>query len=224
MKQIKKMEANQFYLIRGASAANSPFFESEEDCQLFLKLADRFLKKYLKITSFQNNRDGWVMLIATRSERKIKRAYRTRRMLSKKCKKECAFDEVWQMLSDQIRIFLSTYVKATNFRTGRTGAKVRSRYERFVFESEEEAMRMQALLEKIYYVQAQANRRYRPSKKLHKIRRRLLKTSIYVSCALLRVPENFRALGMRCLDLGVWVADGVVRQLISRTLKHHFPT
>jgi len=37
---IKQMQADQLYLIEGASVANSPFFECEADCKLFLSLTD----------------------------------------------------------------------------------------------------------------------------------------------------------------------------------------
>lgn len=151
MKKVKKMQANHLYMIRGASTANSPFFESEGDCRLFLELVDRFLGDYLKVGCFQNNRDGWAMIITTRSAVAIKKAYYRRRAQSMKCRKEHEYTEVWKMLSDQIRIFLSTYVKATNFRSGRTGGKVRCRFERFIFESEEEAMKMRRTLEEQYY-------------------------------------------------------------------------
>lgn len=223
MRKIKEMQAEHLYLIRGASGANSPFFENEGDCKLFLELADRFLQDYLHIASFQNNRDGWIMIIRTKSAIDIKRAYYTRRGLSKKCKKEFEYTEIWKILSDQIRIFLSTYVKVTNARTGRVGGKVRSRYERFVFESEEEALKICDMLEREYYAQVQPLKRYRPSKRLHKIRRKLLRTSIYMSCALLRMPGKLRELGLRCLDMTVF-SNNVARHLISRTLQHHFAT
>lgn len=223
MKQIKKMQAGSFYLIRGASTANSPFFEGEADCKLFMQYADRFLKKYLSVACFQNNRDGWVMIIQTASAQEIKSAYLLRRERSARCQKEFEFAEVWQMLSDQIRIFLSAYVKATNHRSGRSGSKVRRRYERFIFESEEEAMAMKERLESEYYVQEHPNKRYRPSKKLHKMKKRLLRTSVFVSSALLWIPGKAKASGLVCLDLGLFAKD-VVRHLIKSTLQHHIPT
>lgn len=215
------MEPDHLYLIRGSSSANSAFFEREKDCKVFLKLADRFLSEYLSISSFQNNRDGWVMIIATRSAAEIRRAYKARRARSTKCRAEFEFKEIWQMLSDQIRIFLSTFVKATNRWTGRTGGKVRRRYERFVFDSEEEVFATKQLLESTYYEQSQPRKRYRPSRRLHKIRRKLLRTSVYISSRLLSIPERLRELGLSCLDLGV-LADDVVRHLVATTHNHHF--
>lgn len=217
------MQANHIYMIRGASTANSPFFEQEQHCHLFLQLAQRFLADYVNVLSFQNNRDGWIMIISTHGSREIKKAYYTRRSKSKKCKKEFEYKEVWQMLSDQIRILLSTYVKATNRMTGRTGGKVRHRFERFIFDTMEEAIWMRDLLERVYYVQAQPRKRYQPSKRLHKIKKKLLRKSIYVCCFLLRIPEELRKLGMRCLDLEFLDKD-IARHYIHRTIHHHFPT
>ena len=79
------------------------------------------------INCFQNSRDGWAMIITTKSAEAIRSAYEDRRKQSKKCKENCAHHEIWRMLSDQIRIMLSTYVKATNENTGRTGGKVKVR-------------------------------------------------------------------------------------------------
>jgi len=67
------------------------------------------------------------MIITTKSAEAIRTAYDNRRKQSKKCNEDCAHHEIWRMLSDQIRILLSTYVKATNENTGRTGGKVRVR-------------------------------------------------------------------------------------------------
>ena len=124
---IKQMQADRLYLIEGTSVANSPFFESEADCKLFLSLADKYLAGYMLINCFQNSRDGWVMIVTTKSAKAIRTAYENRRKQSKKCKEDCAHHEIWRMLSDQIRIMLSTYVKATNENTGRTGGKVKVR-------------------------------------------------------------------------------------------------
>lgn len=217
------MEAEHVYLIRGCSVANTPFFEQEADCKLFLELADHYLKEYLTIASFQNNRDGWVMIIVTKTASVIKNAYCARRLLSKKCKKEFELQEVWKMLSDQIRILLSTYVRRTNHETGRKGAKVRHRYERFVFNSVEEALAMQESLEGECYPLEQPEERYRPSDELSTLTKSMIRSSIYMGCALLKSTKNLQKLGMVCLDLGVLVSN-VARQLIQSTLHHHFPT
>ncbi len=223
MLKIKKLNAEHVYMVRGASVANSPFFETEDDCRLFLDLVDRFLKDYMFVNCFQNNRDGWAMIIATKSIEQIKKAYKERRAKSKKCKKSCEYKEVWKILSDQVRILLSTYVKATNYKTGRKGGKVRCNYERFVFESEEEALEMKMKLENERYNQEQPRKRYRSAKKLSKLREKLIRVSPFVSCAPLAAPEKMLELGLGCLDRSIFVSD-VLRQLIQTTLLYHFPT
>lgn len=223
MKPIKMMQAEHMYLIRGSSTANAAFFEKEADCKLFLELADRILGKFMSINSFQNNRDGWAMIITTKSADAIRKAYKARRKKSKTCKRKHAFKEVWRMLSDQVRILLSTYVKKTNHETGRTGSKVRRRYERFVFESEEEAKNMRDLLESEIYSQAQPVKAYRPKKHRHSIRKKLIKKSLYISSALLYAAKKLRKVGLGILDLGVFSLN-VVREVIRATLDHHFPT
>jgi len=219
---IKQMQANQIYLIEGASVANSPFFEIEADCKLFLSLADKYLADYLSINCFQNSRDGWVMIITTKSAEAIRSAYENRRKKSKKCKEDCAHHEIWRMLSDQIRILLSTYVKATNENTGRSGGKVSGKYKRFVFESVEEAEAVKEELLQQKYDQAQELEIYQPSNKLYRVKDTQKEQSFYMGCALLKSKELVRKLGMRCLDLA-GSAIAVLRQLVKTTLDFHSP-
>ncbi len=223
MRKIKKMQADHVYLIRGASVSNSPFFETEDDCKYFLKLADEHLEPYLKINNFQNNRDGWLMIISTNSSDAIKKAYKLRRSHSKKCKKVHEHKEIWRMLSDQVRILLSTYVKGANARSGRSGGKVKSNYERFVFESTEEVLEMKEKMESERVTLGQRLKRYRPSKKMHSLKKRSLRSSIYMSCAQLGRPEKIVELGLKCLCMALFLTD-VLRQLTQATLLYHFPT
>jgi len=218
---VKQMQANQLYLIEGTSVANSPFFENEADCELFLSLADKYLTDYLSINCFQNSRDGWAMIATTKSAEAIRTAYENRRKQSKKCKVDCAHHEIWKMLSDQIRILLSTYVKATNENTGRTGGKVRGKFKRFVFESVEEAEAVKEELLQLKYDQAQELERYQPSDDLYHFENNK-KQSIYMGCARLVSEEMARQLGMRCLDLAGSAID-VLRQLVKTTFDFHFP-
>jgi len=208
---IKQMQADQLYLIEGTSVANSPFFENEADCKLFLSLADKYLADYLTIACFQNSRDGWVMMVTTKSAAVIRTAYEDRRRQSKKCKEDCAHHEIWRMLSDQIRIMLSTYVKATNENTGRTGGKVSGKYKRFVFESVEEAEAVKEELLNLKYDQAQELEIYRPSNELYRVKDTEREQSIYMGCARLESSELLRELGMRCLDVAGSAID-VLRQ------------
>ena len=222
MKRIKRMQADHIYLIEGAVTANSSFFENEVDCKDFMRLADKHLGEYLWINSFQNNRDGWVMIITTKSAQTIRDAYHLRRSRSKKCKPSCAHYEIWRMLSDQIRILLSSYVKMTNASTGRTGGKVRGNYKRYIFESVEEVKQMKETLSKQKYDQSQELKRYRSSKKLFSVKSKELKRSIYMSCARLSSVSNVLKLGLNCLNLAGLMMD-VLRHLVHATFDHHFP-
>ena len=216
------MQAEHIYLIEGAVTANSSFFENEADCKDFMRLADKHLGEYLSINSFQNNRDGWVMIITTKSAQNIRDAYHLRRSRSKKCKASCAHYEIWRILSDQIRILLSTFVKLTNENSGRTGGKVRGNYKRYIFESVEEVEQMKQTLSQQKYDQSQELKRYRASKKLFCIKNKQLKRSIYMSCARLSSTINVRKLGLGCLNLAGLMIN-VLRHVVQSTFDHHFP-
>ena len=222
MKQIIEMQPDHIYLIRGASTANATYFESEADCKSFLELADKYLGEYVSINCFHNNRDGWVMIITTKDEETIKAAYRKRREASTKCKPECELTMVWRILSDQVRIWLSRYVKEANQNTGRVGGRVRGKYERYIFESTEEVEATRLMMEELRYDQAQPRRRYRPGPNMSSVAAKRLRGSIYLCCKRLVSAERVRELGMKCLDLMVGV-DDVLRNLVRTTLFYHFP-
>jgi len=162
------------------------------------------------------------MIVTTKSAEAIRTAYEDRRKQSKKCNAECAHHEIWRMLSDQVRIMLSTYVKATNENTGRTGGKVSGKYKRFVFESVEEAEAVKEELLNLKYDQAQELEIYQPSNELYRVKDTEREQSIYMGCALLKSREMVRKLRMRCLDLA-GSAIAVLRQLVKTTLDFHFP-
>lgn len=222
MIEIQQMQANHMYLIEGKSAANSSFFEDERDCKDFMQLAEKYLGAFVSINSFQNKKDGWAMIISTKSEEAIRATYKRRRSKSKKCKKAFEYHEVWRMLSEQVRIWQSTFVKLSNQKTGRTGGKVSAKYRRYLFETVEEAEEMREKLSKRSYDQAQPIKRYRASKKLFRIKKKVMRKSIYLSCGLLKMKKNIVKLGLRCLDLSVFMSD-VLRRLIKKTINHHFP-
>ena len=222
MKQIKELQAEHIYQINGTSSANSAFFENEGECKEFLRLADEYLGGYMSINCFQHNRDGWVMIITTKDVKSIRAAYKVRRALSDKCKPECELNETWRILSDTVRIWLSTYVKWKNRQSNRTGGLVSANYERYVFESVEEANARRLEMEEQRVDQAQARKRYRPSGKLYNVTKKRMRNSIYMCCKALEADEKVRELGLKCLDLAGMVQD-VLRQIIPTTFQHHFP-
>lgn len=220
MKQIKEMQANSIYLLKGECGANSVFFENKKEAKLFTNLVDYYLHDYAEVNSFQNSKDGWILIITLKSENKIKEAYRKRREKSKKCKSECTFEEVWRIISEQIRILLSCYVKTTNARNEREGGKVKSSYKRHYFDNLEEAIKVMQEMEEQEIDQSQPKARYRGVKALFRITKEALKNSVYFGCKYLRERLKWEELGMRCLCLLDYFGD-VLHDRINMTILEH---
>ena len=217
MKLIKEMHANNIYMIKGESSANAVFFENEKEARLFLNLVDLYLKDYVEVNRFQNTKDGWILVITLKSEEEIREAYRKRREASKKCKAECAFDEIWRIISDQIRILLSTYVRTTNSRNNREGGKVKSSYKRYYFEHLEEAVGVMKKMDEQEIEQSQPNKRYEGAEELFEMTESEVKESIYFGCKWFKSGFRLRELGMKCLRLLDFLGD-VLLDRIEKTL------
>ena len=226
------MQAKKIYLLKCASAANTVFFENELQAKLFLNYVDKYLGDYFEIHGYQNNIDGWVLVATTRSEKEIFNAYKKRRSNSKKCKIEFEFTEIWRILSEQIRILQSCYVKATNFLSGRIGTKVRSNYQRFVFGSHEEALAIMKQMKEQKYSQAQKKRKYFGLKSHFDFTKKQIHDSIYMCCNKLKDKIDLTThrgvcykekLVLKCLRLLDDQLD-LLRQLVNSTFFTHFPS
>ena len=210
-------------MIKGETSANSVFFENAKEARLFLNLVDHYLKAFVEVNRFQNTKDGWILIITLKSEGEIREAYRKRREASKKCKEEFCLDEVWRIISDQVRILLSTYVKTTNSRNNRNGGKVRSSYKRYYFEHIAEAIEEMKKMDEQEIDQSQANKRYHGAEGLFEMTEKEVKESIYFGCKWLKKGLGLRELGMKCLCLLDFLGD-VLLGRINKTLKVHKTT
>ena len=127
MKKVQETKEGGFYIFKGRSNANSCFIEKIIHAKQFLLYANHFLKGYLSIYDYLITKDGWVLVIKVKSELKKQ--------------KSIINEDVWLIISERIRLFLSTFVRVTNKQRGRTGCLVHSSYERYCFETLKEAMK-----------------------------------------------------------------------------------
>lgn len=173
MKKTIYMKAGGLYLFQGSACSNTLYFESLDDAKLFLKLANKKLKKYLYIHEFMLNQDGWVLLARLKSKTKIQQAF------SKDNKDSSA--SVWKIISEMMRQFISEYVVKYNRRTGREGGLVRRNYERFFFETVKEAKRTIRKIRKRQVGLQQSLKKYRPSRGQYRISKKMGSGSIFLS-------------------------------------------
>lgn len=141
MKSITKLEAGGFYIIQSKASANSNYFEKDGLASLFFKYFNYYLKDYMDLYEYSLNQDGWIMAIRIKSRKTIKKQYQE--IIHNRKKKDSDNDkkEIWRIISERMRIFISTYVRLSNKLLGREGSLVKRKYERYRFENHQEAIK-----------------------------------------------------------------------------------
>lgn len=176
MIRIKKTKGNCFYLFQGKASANSLFIEDLKEAKQFIILANYYLKGYLKIHNYLLTMDGWNLVVRLNSNKTI---------LSKASNLEddLSDDLIWRIISERMRILMSTFVRFTNKKQGRTGSKVHSSYERFLFSSLKEANGYLEMMRKGQVRLCQKKKKYRGRKSHYNIPEKLGKGSIFLNSA-----------------------------------------
>ncbi len=189
MIRIKKTFAKGFFLFQGRASANSAFIEDLSEARQFIILSNYYLKGYLKIHEYLLTQDGWCFIVRVHS---LSRIQKTLGLDTK-----VALDEqmLWRLISERMRILLSTFVKFTNRKQGRTGSKVHSSYERYIFETLIEAESYINNVRKGLINLSQRKKKYRAKKSHYKIPKKLGKGSVFMSSRKLR--KRFKQLKKR---------------------------
>lgn len=164
MKSIQKMEAGKYYLIESKASANSVYFETDAVAKLFFRYCDYYLKDYLHVEEYALNKDGWTMLIKVRSIQTIRKYYNTvesKRKSKVNKTKSTEAKEIWWILSERMRLFISTYVRMSNKIRGREGSLVRRKYGRYQFDNLKEAKNYVAKIRSDQHELKQSKEKYR---------------------------------------------------------------
>lgn len=178
MKKVKKMQGGATYLMKSVACSNTVYFETLPDTKQFLLLAQRHLKNYMRIHEYMLSKDGWVFLASIKSDKQIQKAYALKRKKYNKAPKRLA---TWKILSEQVRLFISTYVTNYNSNTGREGSLVKRPYERFCFDCKQEAMKMIHRIRRRLVGLQQSKKKYRAKKGHYRIPQKLGNGAIYLS-------------------------------------------
>ncbi len=219
MKKIKKIQATGFYLLQGRSSANSCFIESLEDSRSFLRYANYYLKDYVTIYEYLLTQDGWLMLVRIRPMGEFP---------------ESAVQDgiaCWRIISERIRLLLSTYVRVSNRAKGRTGSLVHSSYERYYFERLSEGIRVINDIRHQRLKLYEGKKKYRGLKWHYRIPARLGKGSVLLCSRDVRrkKKEAYKMLeclafkGFTKLVLQDFIETTKSLQIIQNHSHHHTP-
>ena len=135
-------------MIESLSSGKSAYFSNGEEIKLFTQLFNRYLGRYVQIHKMYISCEGYQILIRIRSAAVLRRLYTLRMRSKKRVNRKEFMEEPWRIVSEQIRIFHSVYVKEVNKMRGRKGVLVQSRFGRYYFERKEEFKEYEARMEK----------------------------------------------------------------------------
>ncbi len=173
MHKTKEIYPGAFYIFESKAAANSNYIENLREAKQLLIYANHYLKSYLKIHDYIITRHGWQFAIS------INKDFPSHQN-----------QEPWRVVSERIRLFLSTYVRYINHHRNRTGVLVQKNYIKYYFETWKEAKshldRMRTQQIRLY----QRKRKYRGLKFHYKISKKKEIGSIFLcSKALIKMKS-----------------------------------
>ena len=138
MKITHEFMPGGYYMFESLASGRSCYFESKEEAEIFKCLLKRYLIKYVQINKLYLSSEGFQILLRVRTKETIIKHYRDgRKKQGKECRKGF-IKSPWRIISEQMRKFMSLYVRAVNKIRGREGVLVKQRYQRYYFESEVE--------------------------------------------------------------------------------------
>ena len=226
MIKTKKIYARGFYLLRGEASANSCFIENMREAKLFIRLVNRYLKDYVKVHEYLLTAEGWLIQVTIRRRKKVLKAYR---MKKKRLGRKVVHTELWRIISEQMRLVLSQYVKLTNKMEGRSGSKVKESYHRYYFTTAKEACDYLDRMRNQKIKLIQRKKKYRKVKSHYRISWEEAKGSIFLCSVGKKSRKEGRRIrkeiGLECLSLlnleplvvGKMVINTAVRQNRSKS-------
>lgn len=219
MKKTKKMFAECYYLLKGGSTARDLFFEDNQDIIDFRDQLESMLGCYIKVQKFHFYRDQWALAVKLNSKEEIIRQYKKDRDRSKKANRSNDYTEVWRIISERMRLFLSNYVRKTNFRKGRKGSKVDMTYERYCFTDVQE-LEAEITKWKARTVESRQEKKYRYLEKHYSVDEREKGIRMMIFCGI-EDGEEFCSKYKGEIWSLITESIDVVRHWITDTLKLH---
>ena len=217
MKKVKETKAYGLYVFEGRVAANSSYFENIEECKKFLIYANYFLKDIMTIHEFILTRHGWHMLVKIKSKDQIQDFNNSKTSGNDSPPNSI---EIWKIVSEQVRLFLSTFVRVVNKRRGRTGVLVHSSYMRFCFESLREAKSHILKLREQLLKLSQKRKKYCGKKNHWEVTKKRGSASIFLCSKYLdRAIEKAKKILGKTIFKGS--QDLVLHTLVKKTLQLH---
>ena len=226
MKKTREFYGSGYYVFESKASANSLYFENMKEVRLFFKYVDYFLSDFIKIHEYLITKDGWTMQVTIRDKKSILKNYEKCRDRSIDCDRKLDHKEVWKIVSERVRLMISHYVKNSNFSERREGSKVKESYQKFYFESFQEAKSHMESLRNQTKTHYQRKRKYRGLKCYYSISKKRAIGHVYLCTKWIEKDKKRAKLTMekalKCLVLKDF-SNMVVPKMIQSTANFHKP-
>ncbi len=165
MIQTYELKSGSYYLFESLSSGRSCYFESDEEVRIFRVLFRRYINDFCEIHKMYLSSEGYRIFLRVRGAGVLRKRYVERCDKKGKPVKKEYIEEEWRIVSEQMRIFHSVYVKSVNRIRGREGVLVQSRYRRYYFEDLAGFRVCEEEMDRGKEIEGQVNRLYRVSKR-----------------------------------------------------------
>lgn len=221
MKNVKKVECGGFYLLKGIASANSLFFEDRSEKLYFQKLGNNLLESVMEIREYCLTAEGWMIVVKLKDKRTIKKHFDILKANSPS--KGERFVKIWEMISELVRMWLNRYSKWVNRKRVRIGSLVGGVYERYYFDTGEEAIKKIEEMRNQKIESSQITERFRANMRYYKKREFSGKNEwIKTSGMVQRGEKLVQEIGFECLYL--WELSLIVAsKMVDFTKNLHVP-
>ncbi len=137
MRKVKELQGNGFYVLEGINAANTTLVQDQEEVDQFLVFVNAHFKDYMTIYDYCITSVGWNLLVKINNPQKVLRTYE---LIQNRRNRPLRFDNVWMIVSNQVRLFRSRMTNWTNRKRKREGNASKTVYSRYIFETLEEGV------------------------------------------------------------------------------------
>ena len=217
MKKIKETQGSGFYIFESRATGNSNYIESILEAKRLLTYLNYFLKDFLFIHDYVISRHGFQIAVELNSSEKIlSKAKQTKNSINK-----FKHDEIWKIISEKIRLSISTYVRFANRNRKRKGTLVQEKYSRYYFESKNEAFVFMNRL-RTKKMKSYQKKKYRGVKSHYKISSKIAKGSIYLSSIEVKKSRSRNTIKFN-YPVFKGIDKLVVLKLIENTINLHSP-
>lgn len=219
MKKVKEIESGGFYVLKGISAGNTHMFEDVEEKLKFQWLVNIYLGKLMEVREYCLTEDVWMMVVKLKSKETIRKYFEEYKSNSET--KGEQFVESWQQISEMVRICLNQYSRWVNYKRGRIGSLVGKSYERYYFETGEEAITWIGEMREGKVEKSQPKVKFQPMEQYYdKASMEGENMWVRTSKMVQEGKKMAEEIGLKCLYL--WeLSYSVASDLVESTLKLH---